>query len=78
MKSIQSFSLIIGFCLGLIVCGLSPMVQKTFAQDEKKDGMTAEEIDKHLDEIIEGQTQLKKKIEAITTQTQFLKASSGK
>jgi len=78
MKSIHTFYLIIGVFIGLAIGGFSPSIQKVFAQEEKKDGLTDEEINKRLDEILEDQLKIKKKLEAITTQTQFIKASSGK
>jgi D-serine dehydratase len=78
MKSIHTFSLILGIVVGLSISGFAPVIQKAFAQEEKKEGMTQEEIDKHLTDILESQDKLKKQLEAIVTQTQFLKASSGK
>lgn len=40
--------------------------------------LTQEEIDKKLDEVLESQKALQKRLETILVQTRFLKASSGK
>jgi hypothetical protein len=77
MKHIHQFSLLVGFILGVLGTSLIPYVSTSMAQ-AKTEGMTQDEVDKKLDEVIEAQKKIKQRLEAITTQTQFLKASSGK
>lgn len=45
---------------------------------ESTSKLTDEEIDKKLEEILESQKALQKRLETILVQTRFLKASSGK
>jgi hypothetical protein len=78
MKTIHFLYLVIGIFIGLAISGLNPSSTRAFAQEDKKTAMSEEELNKHLEEILEGQAKIKKRLEAITIQTQFIKASSGK
>ena len=78
MKQIHSLSMILGLAIGLLLGIITPYFQSSFAQDNKKEIMTQEEVDKKLDEVIESQKELLSHIETITTQTQFVKATAGK
>ena len=75
MKKIHFTSLIIGLVLGVILSTNLPFSRQAHAAE---DGIPVAEVDKKLVAILAAQEQLKKKIEDITTQTQFLKAASGK
>ncbi len=77
MKRIQTFSLLLGITLGLTLAGAMPYVQKTFAED-KKEAISQEELDRKLDDVLKDQGELKKRLEAVVTQTQSIKAASGK
>ncbi len=74
MKKFHLTSLMIGLALGVLLS----MGLPTHPARAVDDTLPREEVDKKLTEILASQDQLKKKIEEITTQTQFLKASSGK
>ena len=77
MKRIQTFSLLLGITLGLTLAGAMPYVQKAVAED-KKEGITQEELDQKLDEVLKDQGELKKRLDSVITQTQSIKAASGK
>ncbi len=64
--------------LGLSIAVVLPYVQQVFGEEDKKEVLAQEEIDKKLDEILKSQKDMKKRVETILTQTQFLKAASGK
>lgn len=80
MKRIHLSSLAFGVIIGFSLFYFLPLLQKTAtAQDTKKDAaLSQEELDQRYDEILANQKELMSRIETITTQTQFLKASAGK
>ena len=78
MKLVHPFSIFFGLIIGLLIAGAVPYFQSSLAQDDKKETMTQEEIDKNLDEILQSQKELLARIETITTQSQFIKATAGK
>jgi len=78
MKQLHLFSLLLGLVIGLMSPCVLPCLRGTLLADDKKEIISQEELDKNLDAILESQKELMKKLETITEQTQFLKASSGK
>jgi len=80
MKRFNWFSLLLGIGLGILLGALLPQTLPLVAQDPapKAEALSAEEMDKRLDEILESQKGLMTKLESVTTQSQFLKASAGK
>ncbi len=81
MKKLHFSSLVLGAIIGLVLASMVHFVQPARAQEsteQKKSALTDEEVDKRLDEILESQKELRKKLETIATQTRFLKASAGK
>ncbi len=77
MKRIHLFSLTLGALLGLGAAGLFQL-PRLQAAEEAKPGISQEELDKKYDELLEMQKDLNKRLDDVVTQTQFLKASSGK
>lgn len=78
MKSTHPFSLCLGIALGLLLAHGIPFTQHVFAQSEKKEILSPEEIDKRLDEVIETQKVLKKRTEDVAELSRLLKATAGK
>ena len=77
MKRIHLFSLTLGLALGFAAAAGVLKLPHACAE-EPKPVMTQEELDKKLDAILEDQKQVAKRLEDVVTQTQFLKAASGK
>jgi hypothetical protein len=78
MNRIHRSSLALGVALGLLAAAALQRVPPLRAQDAKKEALSQEELDKRLDEVLEAQKKLLERLDTVTTQTQFLKASSGK
>ncbi len=78
MKRFHYLSLIIGMVLGFVIASALPHAQNIRAEEKKTAALSEEELDKKLDELLESQKDLKKRIETVTAQSQFLKAASGK
>ncbi|MBI4027578.1 MAG: hypothetical protein HY360_21505 [Verrucomicrobia bacterium] len=78
MKRIHAFSLLLGVSLGLLIAGAFPFLQRSLAEDAKKDAITQEELDKKLDEILDNQKEMRKRIDAVVEQTKFIKAAAGR
>ena len=78
MKTIHRFSLVLGLALGFLAAAALQQLPSLHAQDAKKETLSQEELDKRLDEILDTQKALLLRLDTITTQTQFLKAASGK
>jgi len=78
MKRFHYLSLIIGMVLGFVIASALPHAQNILAEERNAAALSEEELDKKLDELLESQKDLKKRIETVATQSQFLKAASGK
>ncbi len=78
MKHIHFFSLFLGIALGIFLTTSLPFTEVSHANEEKKEGLSAAEIDKRLDEILESQKELKKKLDSTLEQTGFIKIAIGK
>ncbi len=78
MNRIHRLSLALGAVLGFLAATALYQVPSLRAQDAKKEGLSQEELDTRLDQILDSQKALMQHLETITTQTQFLKSSSGK
>lgn len=78
MKRLHRASLALGLTLGFLAATAVYQIPSLRAQDAKKETLSQEELDKRLDEILDAQKALLQRLDTITTQTQFLKASSGK
>ena len=78
LKRFYFLTLVIGVVMGLSLGFVFSHKTQILAQNSEKETISQEEVDKKLDEILESQEELKKRLETITTQTQFLKAASGK
>ncbi|NUN93565.1 MAG: hypothetical protein HUU04_07275 [Verrucomicrobiae bacterium] len=71
-------SFLLGALFGLLAAGALNHVLPLRAQEARGEVLSQEEIDKRLDGILESQKKILERLETVTTQTQFLKASSGK
>jgi len=77
MKRIHLSSLILGVLIGLGAIGLFQL-PLLHAAEETKPGITQEDLDKKYDEVLDMQKELAKRLDDVETQTQFIKAASGK
>lgn len=78
MKTLHRFSLALGLALGFLAASAVYQIPSLRAQEAKKEAMSQEEIDKRLDDILAAQKAIMDRIDAVTTQSQFLKSASGK
>jgi hypothetical protein len=78
MKTRLPFRFVLGLAAGVLLAALVFHLPHAGAEEARKEAITQEELDKKLDEILVSQRDLLKRAEGILTQTQFLKASSGK
>ncbi len=78
MKTLQRHQFVAGLLLGFLLAILVGHLPRVAAEDAKKEAITQEELDKHLDEILTGQKEVLKHLETVATQARFLKVSSGK
>ena len=84
MKKLHTLSLMLGITIGFAIANfvsspphlLAQEEKKT--QEEKKDGLSQEEIDRRLDEILQSQKEIRSRLDKIKEQAQTTKAAAGK
>lgn len=78
MNTLRRSSFFFGILFGFLAAVALEHVLPLRAQEARGEVLRQEELDKHLDEILEAQKGILERLETVTTQTQFLKAASGK
>lgn len=78
MKKLHTLSLILGITIGFSIAHFVSAPPRLMAQEEKKDVLSREEIDKRLDEILQSQKEIRTRLDKIKEQAQFAKSASGK
>ncbi|MCC7519663.1 MAG: hypothetical protein IT578_10820 [Verrucomicrobiae bacterium] len=78
MKTFSRFPFMLGAALGFLAAAALFRIAPLRAQEARAEMLSQEELDRRLDETLDVQKKILERLEAVVTQTQFLKAASGK